>query len=705
MNIKIKDLKNRKTMSLFLIIIVSFISLFIAIKVSNNKLILKKESVDYIIDLEKFNISNTNTSAEDTTNGINEALKYASSRSFETVKLPKGHYAIDTSVETPITLNDGINEWTHNRKGIVMQSNMDLIMNDAILEMLPTNDPQYSILTISNSVNSKVIGGTILGDRDNHDYGKRINEDGDELESGSYDESAGIKIVDDTKVRTKEFINIKSNELVSNEFIVSVLENTTKNTVDGGARYIYCYDKDGKYLGMADGGSSFISKVKLVEGTENIKISFKDEKRLDAKYYITKELIYPTHEFGAGITIADSSNITIENVTIKDTIGDCITTIAPPLKVKVDDLKIINSTFENSRRQGISFVATGENYLIKGSNIGKINGVDPQSGIDIEHYDYVRNIIIEENNFYDNKKWDIINYNGHNIEIKNNNFTGGIGSTYGWNMDIHNNEFMYKDTIDNPKIYQGVVLAINTNKTNEDGAYFKINNNDITGYKAAGGTSDLNLSEFTGNKVYDTDVLKIQSPLTNGNIFENSNISYSTELIKNEIFKNSIVSIENDKFDTEIEESTFEDSQFKPRMKTTIRNSKIINKEKSFGDTTAWWNLETKTIFENSYIETQYERYTPFLSNYKSNVLFKNCDLNLSRSLFSLNYGVIEFEESNIIFNDYNESKDIIEFDKVGYEDEANYWKFTESNLESSKLIKLNTKNIFNSTLNENIIN
>ena len=123
------------------------------------------ESVDYIIEIDRFGIKNNNSNATETTEGINKALEYAKNQGYETVKLPEGHYAIDTSVISPIVLSDGENEWKHNRQGIVMQSDMELILTDVILEMIPTDDPYYSIFTISNCDNSKVTGGTILGDR------------------------------------------------------------------------------------------------------------------------------------------------------------------------------------------------------------------------------------------------------------------------------------------------------------------------------------------------------------------------------------------------------------------------------------------------------------------------------------------------------------------------------------------------------------
>lgn len=90
----------------------------------------------YIIDLNKYNISNNNTNAT-TTKGINQALIDAKDAGYKRVKLPEGNYAIDTSVKNDIVLSDGIKTWTHHRQGITMQSDMELILGCSILEMIP----------------------------------------------------------------------------------------------------------------------------------------------------------------------------------------------------------------------------------------------------------------------------------------------------------------------------------------------------------------------------------------------------------------------------------------------------------------------------------------------------------------------------------------------------------------------------------------
>lgn len=633
----------------------------------------------YLIELDRFNISNDNTNATATTNGINNALIYAKENGYKGARLPQGHYAIDTAVVNNIQLYDNeegwtsTNGWTHHRQGISMQSDMEFYMDGATLEMIPTDDPYYSIFTISHCDNIKIVGGTILGDRKTHDYGHRINENGDELESGSFDETTGLPIDDDTKVRTINYIdNYYGGELPTN-FRICPLENTTMNTVDGGCRYIYCYDENDNYLGMTEGGIGFLSQATLPEGTKKIKVSIKGERRLDAKLYITTRELYYTHEFGTGITIADSHNIEIKGVTVKDCIGDCICPFAPPLKITVDNLSIIDCTLENSRRQGISFVATGENYLIKNCNIGKINGTDPQAGIDFEHYDYVRNTVFDGCNFYDNKKWDIINYNGWDIEIKNCTFNGGIGSTYGYNMLIHDNIFKYEDNID--KIHKTAIFSLGTDKTDEDGAYFKIYNNVIDGYMkedggGGGSTSRLSASEFRNNTVKNSSL--VLGSNVYDNYYENSRIRYSkvNYEYKDEEFKNCVIGGENSsdgtptRYYTNFTMNNCEFTGGSPSVKDTIlTNCHIYNNDKPF---VKIWS--GKYTLDNCDITTEYESNIAFISNQGCDATYKNCTMNLATTPFvSVNYGSFIMSNCNIQFNESFKEDTTINFFKNGY--------------------------------------
>ena len=654
----------------------------------------------YIIELDKFNINNNNKNARDTTIGINNALKFSKEKGYKVVKLPKGNYAIDTSIKTPIELIDKESKsWTHNMQGIIMQSNLEFDITGATLQMEAVEDPYYSILTISNCQNSKIIGGTIIGDRDTHDYGMRINNDGDMLESGGFDDS-GNPVSNDSQVRTKEFIYVYEDwftgqeENLPSEFYMIPLWNTSKNTVDGGCRFIYCYDNNGKYLGMADGGNGFIKQAILKEGTSKIKIAFKDEQRLDATYAMTKRNLYYTHEFGAGITIADSNNIEINGTVIKDCIGDSICTIAPPLNVTVDNLKIIDCTLENSRRQGISFVATGENYLVKGCNIGRINGTDPQSGIDFEHYDYVKDVVIDECNFYDNKKLDIINYNGQDIEVKNSKFDGGIGSTFGWNMDIHDNVFSSKDG--------GSALNLNTDKTVDIKAYFKVYNNIFENYTGYGTTSTLKNSIFKDNIVKDCSRFMITSKNKN-NEFYNSQVEYgNVDIGENSKFENSSINVGNDNKLTTVKNSDFIDTDLQARGNTTIEDSRFEMSTKPIID--GWKAANTTITYKNCDINSDYKKEVQILGNsLNANITFENCKFNLSRYALGLNYGKLKFDSCEFKIKEDKLNKDVLVFNKSGYGYINCPWEFNECLFESKYPLEIYGGKVNNANIIGNI--
>ena len=641
----------------------------------------------YIIELDKFNINNNNKNARDTTIGINNALKFSKEKGYKVVKLPKGNYAIDTSIKTPIELIDKESKsWTHNMQGIIMQSNLEFDITGATLQMEAVEDPYYSILTI-------------IGDRDTHDYGMRINNDGDMLESGGFDDS-GNPVSNDSQVRTKEFIYVYEDwftgqeENLPSEFYMIPLWNTSKNTVDGGCRFIYCYDNNGKYLGMADGGNGFIKQAILKEGTSKIKIAFKDEQRLDATYAMTKRNLYYTHEFGAGITIADSNNIEINGTVIKDCIGDSICTIAPPLNVTVDNLKIIDCTLENSRRQGISFVATGENYLVKGCNIGRINGTDPQSGIDFEHYDYVKDVVIDECNFYDNKKLDIINYNGQDIEVKNSKFDGGIGSTFGWNMDIHDNVFSSKDG--------GSALNLNTDKTDDIKAYFKVYNNIFENYTGYGTTSTLKNSIFKDNIVKDCSRFMITSKNKN-NEFYNSQVEYgNVDIGENSKFENSSINVGNDNKLTTVKNSDFIDTDLQARGNTTIEDSRFEMSTKPIID--GWKAANTTITYKNCDINSDYKKEVQILGNsLNANITFENCKFNLSRYALGLNYGKLKFDSCEFKIKEDKLNKDVLVFNKSGYGYINCPWEFNECLFESKYPLEIYGGKVNNANIIGNI--
>ena len=131
----------------------------------------EKDSSVYVIDLEKFNIPDSDnyknrTIAMATTRGINKALNYAKENGYTVVRFPARQYAI-------------ISEWQewgwtvvpkHDLKGIVVPSDIILDLGDAVFRLLPNNQVTYSLFFIYEVKNVTINGGHLIGDRYEHDY-------------------------------------------------------------------------------------------------------------------------------------------------------------------------------------------------------------------------------------------------------------------------------------------------------------------------------------------------------------------------------------------------------------------------------------------------------------------------------------------------------------------------------------------------------
>ena len=654
--------------------------------IKGNKILRKIAKSLYIIPLEKFGIYNDDTNPTSTTKGINSALLYAKSKGYKRVKLPSGTYSIDTAVVNEIVLYgvDGY-RWTQRRKGISMQSDMEFIIEDATLKMIPTYDPYYSIISISGCNNSKIKGGTIIGDKLTHDYGKTINLNGGELELGEIDDN-GVPLDSDTSIRTINFIDhieyTKNNGERYDGGLPSLINvfpiiNTTNNTADGGKLLVYCYDANGVFLGKSD--NNRYGTHNLIDGTIKIKIVIPYDIRTDAVIGIIGDVTYYNPEFPAGIMITASNNITIENTKIYDCCGDCIQTLAPPIKTTVDNLIIKGCTLESSRRQGISFTATGENYLIDNCKIGKIQGTDPQAGIDIEHYDYVRNVVINGCDFYDNKTFDIVLYNGNDIEIKNCNFNGGIGETYAYNVSVHDNRFVYYDAPWLDKKHKG--WAYSPSAT--DG-YTMINDNYFEGYSMGGVgiQSKKDTKNYTSLFTRNTLVNCFSRLFGNveNNIYNGSDIYYVTTInCNNEKFINT-------KFNGEgvgtsvtrtFNRCYFENSVFKGASKqlaeTVFDNCEFKYNNATFCDA---YGSGVYTV-KNSIITNEYTENIPFIHQQGCTATFRECVMNLSVTQFIwANYNIFNLINNEITFNQsYTDNNTIKIFNGGNNFDGNNFYK------------------------------
>lgn len=663
-----------------------------------------------LMDLIKYNISNNNTNGIETTKGINQLLLDVKEQGYNRVKLPPGTYAIDSSVTNPIQLEDGIKDWkwTHSRKGIAMPSDLELIMEDCILEQVPCSDPYYSIFNFIHCKNSKVTGGIIKGDKLTHDYGMRLRDAGYLFKPGFINEETGLEeevegnkdIITDYIDTYVDWFSKEERELPSKMAIVP-LWNTYFNSVDGGKKRIYCYDVNENFLGIT-GNRALCDVFELLEGTAKIRIRIFNENRpkndyTTNEYALTVEPIYHTHEFGTGILMGDSDNIELNGVTVCNCIGDSIGTFAPPLKLYTNNIKILNCDLYGSRRQGISLVSSGDNYLIQNCNIHHIGGIDPQFGIDIEHYEYVTNVRIDGCNFFNNRKGDIDNYNGtENIEITNCKFNSGVCSVFSPKKVVHDCIFEWHAGIDddNKRDKGGSNLSL----TDKDIAY---NNTFINSCMYGSGLTYGN--SFDGCDVTISSLKDLSLPRDK---YKNTSIRFDPSdnfnYYNDGCFENCDIGENNNNKELTIENSVFENSGYWCSNQTTMNNCTFNMKTKPLCK--GWHVGHAKWVLNDCIINADEYEERILCSNKDSlNIIaeFNDCTFNLYRNTLATYYGSnITFNNCKFIFNDKNTSENRIVLNQSGYGHERCPWYFNNCYFESKYPIEIyNSKLVVNPTL------
>lgn len=93
-----------------------------------------------------------------------------------------------------------------------------------------------------------------------------------------------------------------------------------------------------------------------------------------------------TGEWGMGIAIRSSTNVTIGDTIVRDCWGDGIyigTNDSQNPRIECENVKIVGVTCENNRRQGMSVTAC-KGGIAYASRFARTNGTEPQSGIDLE---------------------------------------------------------------------------------------------------------------------------------------------------------------------------------------------------------------------------------------------------------------------------------------------------------------------------------
>jgi hypothetical protein len=122
----------------------------------------------YAIHLEGFGIHNDGTHPGETSAGLNRALQDAKSAGANRIVFPKGSYLIDETLPLLIDHKDTV-----------------IDLNGATLRINSNGLPKYGVIDfIDGAENVRLTNGTLVGDRDTHDY---------KTEPGTHEWGAGIR--------------------------------------------------------------------------------------------------------------------------------------------------------------------------------------------------------------------------------------------------------------------------------------------------------------------------------------------------------------------------------------------------------------------------------------------------------------------------------------------------------------------------------
>jgi hypothetical protein len=368
-------------------------------------------------------IYNDGTHPIETTNGINNALKWAHDNGYTVFHLPGGTYLIAK----------GVQDADENAQ-INMVSDMTFLMDTATVLQKETNKwEQYAVISLKKEVRNVTFkSGTIKGDRYTHDYsyvgpytdgthewGFGISTEGpmnviidgvkfqdftgdgiqasattvrgdwigpENVELGGLDDN-GKPITQAGKIRTnQQSINLYTfnNPVYQDQHYRNVMMWTPEGVT--GYYNLFFYRNDGTLI------------------------------RIDKDQHFNSTFGYSRIPVGAAYWRA------VFNATSTSDVGIQMMTVAV-----TENLTIQNSDIGNNRRQGISLVGT-DGVKILNNKIHDIQGTAPESGIDMEPGFYpALNTEISGNEFKNNMIHLELAYGGH--VIANNNYFGP-GATF-----------------------------------------------------------------------------------------------------------------------------------------------------------------------------------------------------------------------------------------------------------------------------------
>ena len=111
-----------------------------------------------------FGINSNGENEKETTEGINNAIKYASKNNIKEIKLEKGTYLVG-NIQTDKII----------ARAIILESNISIDLNGSTILFVENGSPVYGVLSVMGKENVTIKNGILIGDKDKHIYDEDLS--------------------------------------------------------------------------------------------------------------------------------------------------------------------------------------------------------------------------------------------------------------------------------------------------------------------------------------------------------------------------------------------------------------------------------------------------------------------------------------------------------------------------------------------------
>ncbi len=398
---------------------------------------------EYVIELERFDISPRGDNAVETSRGLNRALQHAKSTGANRIVFPKGTYLI--SEADPIVLD---------HKDTIID------LNGATLRINPNGLPKYSIVEILPAAeNLRLTNGRLLGDKNEHDY---------KTEDGPHAWGHGLIVHGGTNLEldhltisnvTGDGANTRfTGARDRDELLANIAHSIYAKELEPGA-----FSPDGQKV-EGTGKTRSIEPYDLTKCQGEFEFGYSTgylgypfvQGRAYQAFFFDAEMQFvemkPCMQFRKVTVPAGAKFVHLEfnQPEVRDEPlhsgagkGSFIGRISN-FKGSVD-VHFHHNQLIGNRRLGMGYCG-GRRWLIEDNLFAENGGVAPSYGIDLEDgWEFMQDVVIRNNRFRDNKAGDLVICAGsellvegnvfennvalhgrpHNYIFRNNRFTGG----------------------------------------------------------------------------------------------------------------------------------------------------------------------------------------------------------------------------------------------------------------------------------------